>query len=83
MNHITSLLEVATKISVGEMVNVKAYIDLNNAEPITAKIQYGVNKKLEIIAYDESLSDHIKLTLWNTHVNSWHHWDSSPPSLKC
>ena len=35
MNHITSLHEVATKISVGEIVNVIAYIYLNNAETIT------------------------------------------------
>ena len=69
MNHITSLHEVATKISVGEMVNVIAYTDLNNAEPITVNTQYGVKKKLEAIAYDDSFSDHIKRTLWNTHVN--------------
>ena len=55
MNHITSLLEVATKISVWEMVNVIAYIDLNNAEPITVNTQYGVKKKLEAIAYDDYL----------------------------
>ena len=70
MTHITSLHEVATKVSVGEMVNVLAYIDLNNAEPITVNTQYGVKKKLEAIAYDDSFSDHIKHTLWNTHVNS-------------
>ena len=70
MNHITSLHEVASKISVGEMVNVIAYIDLNNVEPITVNTQYGVKKKLEAIAYDNSFPDHIKLTLWNTHVNS-------------
>ena len=70
INHMTSLHEVATKISVGEMVNVIAYIDVNNAEPITVNTQYGVKKKLEAIAYDDSLSDHIKLTLWNTHVHS-------------
>ena len=35
MNHITSLHEVATKISVGEIVNVIAYIYLNNAATIT------------------------------------------------
>ena len=69
MNHITSLHEVATKISVGEMVNVIAYIDLNNVEPITVNTQHGVKKKLEAIAYDHTFSDHIKLTLWNTHVN--------------
>ena len=70
MNHITSLHEVATKINVGQMVNVIAYIDLNNAELITVNTQYGVKKKLEAIAYGDSFSDHIKLTLWNTHVNS-------------
>ena len=59
MNHITSLHEVATKISVGEMVKVIAYIDLNDTEPITVKTQYGVKKKLEAIAYDDSFSDHI------------------------
>ena len=70
MNRVTSLHDVATKISVGEMVNVIAYIDLNNnAEPIAVNIQYGVKKKLEAIAYDDSFSDHIRLTLWNTHVN--------------
>ena len=69
MDHVTSLHEVATKISVGEMVDVIAYIDLNNAEPITVNTQYGVKKKLEAIAYDDSFSDHIRLTLWNTHVN--------------
>ena len=69
MNHVTSLHKVATKISVGEMVDVIAYIDLNNAEPITVNTQYGVKKKLEAIAYDNSFSDHIRLTLWNTHVN--------------
>ena len=35
MNDITSLHEVATKISVGEIVNVIAYIYLNNAATIT------------------------------------------------
>ena len=69
-NHISSLHEVATKIGVVEMFNVIAYIVLNNAEPITVNTQYGVKKKLEAIAYDDSFSDHIKLTLWNTHVNS-------------
>ena len=44
MNHITPLHEVATNISVGKMVNVIAYIDLNNAEPITVNIQYDVKK---------------------------------------
>ena len=48
---------------------VDVYIDLNNAEPITVNTQYGVKKKLEAIAYDDSFSDHIRLTLWNTHVN--------------
>ena len=70
MNHITSLHEVAIKISAGEMVNVIVYIELNNAEPITVYTQYGVKKKLEAIACDDSFSDHIKLTLLNTHVNS-------------
>ena len=51
------------------MVDVIAYIDLNNAEPITVNTQYGVKKKLEAIAYDDSFSDHIRLTLWNIHVN--------------
>ena len=53
MDHVTSLHEVATKISVGEMVDVIAYIDLNNAEPFTVNTQYGVKKKLEAIAYDD------------------------------
>ena len=70
MIHITSLHEVETKISVGKMVNVLAYIDLNNAEPFTVNTQYGVKKKLEAIAHGDSFSDHIKLTLWSTHVNS-------------
>ena len=70
MNHITSLHEVETKISVGKRVNVLAYIDLNNTEPFTVNTQYGEKKKLEVIAYDDSFSDHIKLTLWSTHVNS-------------
>ena len=65
MNHRTSLHEVATKISIGKMVNVIAYIDLNNAVP-----HFGVKKKLEAIAYDDLFSDHIRLTQWNTHVNS-------------
>ena len=29
-----------------------------------------VKKKLEAVACDDSFSDHIKLTIWNTHVNS-------------
>ena len=53
LDHVTSLHEVATKISVGEMVDVIAYIDLNNAEPFTVNTQYGVKKKLEAIAYDD------------------------------
>ena len=52
------------------MVSVIAYIDLNNAEPITVNTQHGVKKRLEAIAYDGSFGDHIRLTLWNTHVNS-------------
>ena len=35
MNHTTSLQEVATKISIGETVNVMVYIDLKEAEPVT------------------------------------------------
>ena len=70
MDRVTSLHEVATKISVGEMVNVIAYIDLNNAESITVNTQYGLKKKLEAITYGDSFRNHIKLTLWNTHVNS-------------
>ena len=70
MNRVKSLHEVATKISVGEMANVIAYIDLNNAEPITVNTQYDVKKKLEAITYGDSFRNHIKLTLWNTHVNS-------------
>ena len=70
MNHVTLLHEVATKISVGEMVSVIVYIDLNNAEPITVNTQYGVKKKLETKAYNDSFSDHIKLILMNTHINS-------------
>ena len=52
------------------MVNVIAYIDLNNAESITVNTQYGLKKKLEAITYGDSFRNHIKLTLWNTHVNS-------------
>ena len=52
------------------MVNVITYIDLNNAEPITVNTHHGVKKRLEAIAYDGSFGDHIRLTLWNTHVNS-------------
>ena len=54
MDRVTSLHEVATKISVGEMVNVIAYIDLNNAESITVNTQYDVKKKLEAITYGDS-----------------------------
>ena len=54
MNRVTSLHDVATKISVGEMVNVIAYIDLNNAESITVNTQYDVKKKLEAITYGDS-----------------------------
>ena len=52
------------------MVNATAYIDLSNAESITVNTQYGVKKKLEAIAYDDSFSDHIKFTPWNTHIHS-------------
>ena len=52
------------------MVNATAYIDLSNAESITVNTQYGVKKKLEAIAYDDSFSDHTKSTPWNTHINS-------------
>ena len=41
------------------MVKVIVYIDLNDTEPITVKTQYGVKKKLEATAYDDSFSDHI------------------------
>ena len=54
MDRVTSRHEVATKISVGEMVNVIAYIDLNNAESITVNTQYDVKKKLEAITYGDS-----------------------------
>ena len=54
MNRVTSPHDVATKISVGEMVNVIAYIDLNNAESITVNTQYDVKKKLEAITYGDS-----------------------------
>ena len=36
------------------MVNVIAYIDLNNAESITVNTQYDVKKKLEAITYGDS-----------------------------
>ena len=69
MNHTTSLQEVATKISIGETVNVMVYIDLKEAEPVKINIQYGIKKKQEVIEYDNSYSDHIKLTLWNAHID--------------
>ena len=52
------------------MANMIAYIDLTNAESITVNTQYDVKKKLEAIAYDDSFRNHIKLILWNSHVNS-------------
>lgn len=34
MNHITSLHELATKISIDEIVNMIVYIDLKESEPV-------------------------------------------------
>ena len=69
MNHITSLHEVATKISIGETVDVIVYIDLRQAEPVTINTQYGI-KKEQVIPHDNSYSRKIKLTLWNAHIDS-------------
>ena len=38
--------EISIKISVRKIVNVIAYIDLNNAKPITINTSYGVKKNL-------------------------------------
>ena len=45
MNHITSLHEVATKVSIGETVN----IDLKEVEPIEINTQYGIKKNFIIV----------------------------------
>ena len=62
MNHITPPDKVARKISIFETVNVIVYIDLKEAESVKINTQYTI-KKQEVIAYDSSYSDHIKLTL--------------------
>ena len=70
MSNITSLHAVATKISIGETVNVIAYIDLKEAQPVKINTQDGIQEKQEVIAYDNSYSGHIRLTLWNAHIDS-------------
>lgn len=49
MNHITSLYEVATKVSIGETVNMIVYIDLKEVEPIEINTQYGIKKNFIIV----------------------------------
>ena len=48
MNHITSLQEVATKISLGQTINVIVYIDLKKAEPVKINNQCGIKKKQNV-----------------------------------
>ena len=45
-------------------------IDLKQAKTVKTNIKYGIKKKQEIMAYDNSYSDHIKLILWNVHIDS-------------
>ena len=49
MNHITSLHEAATKVSIGETVNMIVYIDLKEVEPIEINTQYGIKKNFIIV----------------------------------
>ena len=70
LNHITTLHEAVTKISFTETVSVIVYIDLKEAKPVKINNQHGIKKNQKVIAYDNSYSDHIKLTLWNVHIDS-------------
>ena len=62
MNHITLLQEFATRISISDR-----YIDLKEVEPVEINTRYCI--KIKQVAYDNSCSHHIKLTLWNAHVD--------------
>ena len=44
-------------------------IDLKQAKTVKTNTKYGIKKKQEIMAYDNSYSDHIKLILWNVHID--------------
>lgn len=44
-------------------------IDLKQAKTVKTNTKYGIKKKQEIMAYDNSYSDHIKLILWNVRID--------------
>ena len=70
LNAVTSLHDVANKISIEERVNVVGYINQSNPQVEPIQTKYRMKRKKEVIIYDNACSESVRLTLWNAFIDT-------------
>ena len=69
INSFSPLSEIAN-MSVEEMVNVAAYVEIANTQVIELTTRYGPRKKRDVMLYDDTIQGYVKLCIWSKFVES-------------
>ena len=65
----SSLYEILHELCMGSLVNVDVYVDVEGCQETEVNTKYGKKLKKDVRVYDNSISDEVRLTIWNNHID--------------
>lgn len=68
--HSFSSLADVNNMSIDELVNVTAYVEVADSQIVELNTKFGPRKKMEALIYDETIQGQTKLCLWNDFIEA-------------
>lgn len=68
---VSTINQITEEVSVGEVVNVEVYVELDGSTIDEVSTAYGVKKKRDVRVYDDSSEEVLRLSVWNHHIASF------------
>ena len=69
-NSFTKISEISN-ISVGELVNMEVFVDIENSPITQVNTKYGVKRKRDAFINDDSSDETLRFTIWNNIIESF------------
>ena len=70
LNQITSLSKL-NEICVDEIINIEAFISVEQAEPTDISTKFGLKKKVEALETDDTCAQQVRLCIWGDHIQKF------------
>ena len=68
-NSFTKISEISN-ISIGELVNMEVFVDIENSPITQVNTKYGVKRKRDAFINDDSSDETLRFTIWNNIIES-------------